>query len=122
MDAGELDQVITIEMRLMQLAARSDSTVLDELLDDDFVEIGASGRRWARSEIISDLIANPVLDVEVVDLSARHIDERIVLVTYTTLSPARRVMRSSWWRRTDDAWRCVFHQGTIATHSLPPKS
>lgn len=102
----------------MQPNVRGDARLIDELLDDDFVEIGASGRIWTRVETITDLVTSPSLDIEIVDLTARRIEHQIVLVTYTTISPSRRVLRSSWWRKADGAWKCFFHQGTIA--SMPP--
>jgi hypothetical protein len=118
-DERGLEQAIEGEMRLMQPSVRSDARLLDALLDDDFLEIGASGRIWTRASVIADLVESPNVDIEVVDLSARHIDARIVLVMYTTISPERRVLRSSWWREVGGTWKCCFHQGTIAGTTPP---
>lgn len=113
MDASELDLVVASEMRLLQSDVRGDRAELERLLDEEFVEIGASGRVWTRVEIVADLVASPALNVEPVGVSARHIDASIVLVMYTNISNERRVLRSSWWRNVNGAWKCFFHQGTV---------
>ena len=105
-------------MELLRSDVRGDRSRLEALLDD-FVEIGASGRVWQREAIVADLLTSPVAEVTVVDMTARHVDERMVLVTYTTIASDRRVLRSSWWRWTGNDWKCCFHQGTVVPNSEP---
>ena len=45
------------EEALLTTSARSDAERLAELLASDFYEIGQSGRRWSRDEIIASLSA-----------------------------------------------------------------
>ena len=66
---------------------------------------------------MADFLCSPALEVEVVDMSARYVGDRVVLVTYMTLARDRRVLRSSWWRQSNGTWKCFFHQGTVVpTH------
>lgn len=112
-DAG-LGRAIEGELELLRPEVRADPERLGALLDVDFVEIGASGRRWERGALITDLQTSPVLDIVVEDMAARRIAEQICLVTYATVADARRVLRSSWWREAGANSRCFFHQGTVA--------
>jgi hypothetical protein len=113
----DLAAVIRLELELHEPDVRSDAGRLDELLDPDFVEFGASGRRWDRASIMESLLAEPVSEqgdiIEATDVAARRLAEDVVLVTYTTQTPERRALRSSIWRRTDERWRMYFHQGTV---------
>ena len=101
------------ELRLLQPQVRRARAAVDALLDAEFAEFGASGRRWSRSEILASL-AGEERDAAAVahDLRARRIADGVVLVTYVTDDGERRCNRSSIWRRTPAGWRVCFHQGT----------
>ena len=114
MEDGGLQRAIDAELSLLTPEVRHSREQLDLLLDADFFEIGASGRLWEREELISDLISTSAPVVQVEGMNARRVDDRIVVVTYVTVSAARRVVRSSWWRESNDVWTCFFHQGTVS--------
>ena len=117
MEDGGPQRAIDAELAMLTPEVRHNRQQLERLLDADFIEIGASGRRWEREELIADLTSTSAPDVHIESMDARRVDDRIVVVTYVTVSPARRVLRSSWWRESNDVWRCFFHQGTIAPHT-----
>lgn len=114
MGDGELERVIGEELALLRPEARAARDRLEVLLDEDFVEIGASGRRWERDAIIADFLESPAVDVTVVNMAARIVANHVALVTYETETNDRRVLRSSWWRESGGQWRCFFHQATVA--------
>jgi len=64
-------------------------TAIYALLHRDFVEVGASGRRWTRDEVVDDL-APTGPDVEAGDVRAFEVVEGAVMLTYssTTLRDA----------------------------------
>jgi ribonuclease HI len=45
-----------LRRQLLASGARADCARPERLLDPDFVEIGASGRRWSRQEMIAELL------------------------------------------------------------------
>jgi cytidylate kinase len=109
----DLDTVKRLERELLDPGVRGDARALDRLLHADFIEIGASGRSWRRSELIESLLASPDPGtITIGDLEARAVGPDAVLVTYRTASPGRRVVRSSCWVRSGAGWQIVFHQGT----------
>ncbi len=63
-NASGLEEVIGGELRLFKPDVRNDPGQLDGLLDDEFVEIGASGRIWTRSHVIADLVTSVEFDVD----------------------------------------------------------
>jgi hypothetical protein len=84
----------------------------------DFWEIGASGRRYSRDEVLAELDRrreNPPVDVwEATGFHCRELAQDVFLLTYTLLQDNRRkTRRATIWQRTQEGWKIVFHQGTI---------
>ena len=90
-----------------------------ELLAEDFVEIGASGRIWTRNEIL-DLLATEEFQPPVIEeFVCRQIADNVLLATYRTVRTDAETgqrsiaLRSSLWSKKSDGWCLRFHQGTI---------
>ena len=112
-DSNDLRLVVESEMDLLRPEVRANREQLETFLDDDFVEIGASGRVWTRDEIIDELVASPALDDLVVSaVTVRLVAPGLALVSYVTSRVDVRVRRTAWWRASATRWRCFFHQGT----------
>jgi hypothetical protein len=117
-DTGDIDQVIASELALLSPQTRRSPAQVDELLDPDFREIGASGRMWNRPEMVSALAEESSDDDEQIataELEAAVVGPGLILVTYTTDRRGRRARRSSLWRRSGSTWRLLHHQGTLLT-------
>ena len=95
---------------------RSSSERTLTFLHPDFVEFGASGRRWDAAGVAASVAqaAPPGELIEAVDMSGVRLADDVVLVTYETRRPGRVSLRSSVWVRVDAQWRLRFHQGTVA--------
>ena len=104
------------EEALLSPRVRSSQTLLFELLTPDFSEIGQSGRRWDRAEVVAALVEDIETDPELTisEREARVIAPDTVLLTYRLRFGGRTSLRSSLWRRTGDSAQCFFHQGTPA--------
>jgi hypothetical protein len=85
----------------------------------DFWEVGASGRRYSRSQVLEMLEERSQQDHrnemwETSDFYCKRLCEDIYLLTYTLLQQrTRKTRRSSIWQQTQAGWKIVFHQGTI---------
>lgn len=98
--------MLSAERMLLDPAVRCSVVDLEQLLDSEFMEIGASGRTWTRAGLIEERIASPNIDEELIDeMSARYVTGDVIVVEYTTSTPTRVVHRSSWWRQTEGRWR-----------------
>jgi hypothetical protein len=88
----------------------------ENMMADEFWEVGASGRIYNRQYVLDELekrYNNPVKDVwETKDFNCMEIAPDNYLLTYTLLQGSRITRRSTIWRRTDERWMIVYHQGT----------
>ena len=103
-----------LEERLARLHGPVGPGELAELLDEDFVEHGASGRVWTRAELLDEMSAWPAGEGHLAEFQVRELADGVALVTYLFVGPERRTRRSSIWRRRGGGWRMTFHQGTSA--------
>ncbi|MEU0619655.1 nuclear transport factor 2 family protein [Streptomyces rubiginosohelvolus] len=121
----EVSAAIDAELQLMDPAVRTSRALAARLLDPEFVEVGASGRRWTYEEMLAAL---PDLDggsgsgegdgdrprFEPSRMVGVVLAPGIVHLTYETDFDGRRARRSSLWRRQDGetGWRMYYHQAT----------
>ena len=113
-------ELLRAEMLLLDPLVRRDRARVAALLGEDFVEFGASGRVWARAQML-DLLAAERYDPPVIeDFACRRIADTVVLATYRTVrakgtTGEREVtLRSSLWSKRSGKWVLRFHQGTRA--------
>ncbi|MGW6393455.1 nuclear transport factor 2 family protein [Streptomyces sp. NPDC055103] len=112
-------EVIERELQLLSPGVRSSRALAEELLDPEFVEVGASGRRWDYESMVAAL---PVMQGAADDgpryvpteMTGTVLAPGIVHLTFETVIDGRRARRSSIWRKTDDdsGWRMYYHQAT----------
>ncbi|MFT4051728.1 MAG: nuclear transport factor 2 family protein [Microbacterium sp.] len=114
---AELEAVAARERELQTPECRSDPARVAELLADDFEEVGASGSAWSKADTLAGIAAeaSDAPRIHVHDLVTRRVADDVVLVRWTSERNARRAERTSLWRRDDDRWRLVHHQGTPVT-------
>jgi hypothetical protein len=106
-----------LEKRLHRRDVRGSRTAVEQLLADDFLEIGRSGRVYDKAQALAALAAETgVLAVETDNFEFRSLADGVVLVTYfsrtTDEAGSRASLRSSLWKKADDRWQMLFHQGT----------
>ncbi|MGW1281670.1 nuclear transport factor 2 family protein [Streptomyces tsukubensis] len=116
-------EAIAGELELLSPRVRSDREAAGRLLDPEFVEVGASGRRWDREAMLSELAGAPGASEDgpryrPSGMSGTALAPGIVHVTYEVVLGERRSRHSSVWRRRDGGggWRLYYHQGTV----VPP--
>ncbi len=88
------------------------------MTDPNFCEVGASGRRYSREYVIDLLVdrhAAPHEDVcETSEFHCIELAPDTYLLTYTLLqNKLRTTRRATIWRKTQDGWKILYHQGTI---------
>lgn len=109
----------------MDPGVRSSRTLARQLLDPEFTEVGASGRRWTYDEMLAAL---PGMDgavgsgprYEPSAFTGVLLAPGLVHLTYETELDGNRARRSSLWRRqgANEPWRMYYHQAT----PVPPGS
>nr|WP_314877226.1 nuclear transport factor 2 family protein [uncultured Pseudomonas sp.] len=106
-----------LEVRLLERESRLDRDILESLLAPDFVEFGADGAVWNRTQIIDALLEQDFVQRQINDFQIRILSEKVVLTTYLctvrSSSGNSESLRSSIWRQVGDGWQMAFHQGTV---------
>ena len=104
--------VVRLEQALLTDEVRSDRAAVAALLDPAWEEIGGSGKRWSREDMLA---AIGPLD-ERVDLEVLAVDrvgqDAVLLVWRAVSASGETTLRSSLWMRSGQRWLQRFHQGT----------
>jgi hypothetical protein len=111
--------LVELDQSLHSPNVRRSRANLESLLSDRFVEIGASGERHGRAQVIEAMLnegESPA--IQATDFECHELSPGTVLLIYqsrTTLrgETPRYARRSSIWRREGDRWRIIFHQCTV---------
>lgn len=112
--------IYDLETSLLKSEIRSSASDLDLLLADDFREFGSSGEIYDKKLIVErlpkDTQISPV-EFLVSDFQIKELAENIILATFKTdktLSDKSHVvaLRTSIWRKNNNNWQMIFHQGT----------
>jgi hypothetical protein len=107
-----------LELCLLQPNVRKSARV-EELLADEFVEIGSGGKAHTRQEILSALQAEPTTQWTAAEFKVRLFAPNVALVTFRAhrhSEPPVHSLRSSIWKETNGRWQMFFHQGTLTTY------
>ncbi len=111
----------TLEEELLQADVRKTAARLDELLAEEFIEFGSSGRVFNKRDIIDALRSESAARRLLTDFKTRVLGPGLVLATYRAISygapdeQPTHSLRSSLWKFIDSRWQMVFHQGTPST-------
>jgi len=114
-----LSKLRGLEVEFHLPECRSNVERLDGLLHESFFEIGRSGRRWSKSDILNSL-ANDKLNYRIIsqDFAIQVVATQIVLLSYLSANKqdsgelSRYCARTSLWQETPGGWKMRFHQGT----------
>ncbi|WP_291049117.1 DUF4440 domain-containing protein [Herbiconiux sp.] len=108
----EFEDVIQAELALLSSPVRGDEDRVTGLLAGDFAEIGRSGRRWNRSDVVDALQQEPPRATpETSEWLFNRVADDLVLATYRVRGAEHDSRHSSLWQTPGPVLR--FHQGTI---------
>lgn len=95
---------------------------IEQLLVDDYFEVGASGRLYERERVIETVVDrferdDPAVAGEVEEFAVREVCSDVYVATYVLRQPDGHAVRTSRrvtvWSHNDGEWRVVYHQGTM---------
>ncbi|HET9864820.1 MAG TPA: DUF4440 domain-containing protein [Steroidobacteraceae bacterium] len=89
----------------------------EAMMDEDFFEVGASGKKYSRDFVLEALQLRDHSAAEhllVTDFACRAVAADVYLATYQLEQVhGRHSRRSSLWRRSAQGWKILYHQGTL---------
>ncbi|MFA7420083.1 MAG: hypothetical protein WCZ90_10400 [Melioribacteraceae bacterium] len=114
-----LEELTKLEIFIHWPTFGSTKQELENILDEDFWEVGASGKRYNREIVLRVLEErskkhNSELWINK-DFHCAEIAEDNYLLTYTVTQGERLTQRSSIWRKSENGFKLVYHQGTIVS-------
>ena len=102
----------------MSPEVRGSRAELDDLIAEEFVEIGSSGQVWHKPDIIEALCEESDVTFEMGEFGVRLLGEDLVLARYRVKKRQKgegveqSSQRSSIWRLRCGRWQIIFHQST----------
>lgn len=114
-----MDHSLLVEhiFNLEKLLMNYDYKDFDELLADDFLEIGSSGNSYdkkAQLVAVKGTNTSTSIQISVTDFKIKLLASDVLLATYKTFrhNDSKYALRSSVWKKSESKWRLIFHQGT----------
>ena len=111
------DFIKNLETELLQPEVRKSKERLNELLADDFYEIGESGKQYNKQDILNSILNETEVKYAIQNFNAVEISPGIVLATYQAEKEVSgkktSSLRSSFWQNRNSKWQITFHQGTL---------
>ncbi len=107
-------RVLELEKSLFKHEYMSDVTYLNEIIDDHFMEVGKSGKKYNKKDVIHDLsLVKEDRKITIYNFTCEKLSEDIYLIHYITKSNEGNIYRTSIWRKEYDRVKILFHQASL---------
>ena len=104
-----LDKILELENSLFKLEYMSNREYLDNIIDDNYKELGKSGKLFTKQDVINDLLNQQSdRDITIYDFSGEELSNDLWLVHYITYSNDNKIYRTSIWKNG----KILFHQAS----------
>jgi hypothetical protein len=107
------------EQKLSNLECHRKMKDLEDIIGQEFMEYGQSGRIYSREEAIEQLCCEKDTRVDIQYFTLKCLNRNVALVHYIALRKNKtngeilsRSLRTSVWSRENESWKLHFHQGT----------
>ncbi|MBA2173687.1 DUF4440 domain-containing protein [Halobacillus locisalis] len=112
-----IQQLKVLEKSHISLEVRTSKEAMNEILADEFWEIGSSGIIYDKEYCLEQGVV--LTDMSLHHYHVQELSEGVALATYLVVDKTRQrnTWRSSIWKFIDDRWQLYFHQGTITKDS-----
>jgi hypothetical protein len=104
-------EIFELENQLLDSGKRHSEDFLKEILSEEFVEIGSSGKTYDREDTIKELLKSKDFEYEISDFKTIELGKDIILASYKIKLNGKLSSRNSLWKKFNDKWRIVYHRG-----------
>lgn len=112
-------EIKQMELTLLHTDMQAQPSLIDELLAEEFEEIGNDGCTQSRQSVVEWLMSKDnQLKWTLEDFRIKCLSNDLVMAIYRTNTKHHMAekhkgsIRSSIWRRRGDSWEIIFHQAT----------
>jgi|SRR5947207_1266790 len=119
------EQLLEYETKLLDPLLRRRPDALASLLAEDFLEFASSGRTYDKKQVLYRISRHVPAHLTIEEFRVVELAPTIALATYrartesTEKKGERYSLRSSLWVQRAEAWKIVFHQGTLISDNRP---
>lgn len=108
------NKILELEKSLFKYEFMSDIAYLNRIIDDKYIEVGKSGKKFNKKDVIKDLsILKEDRRINIYNFTCDKIEENIYLIHYITKNSNDNIYRTSIWRKENDKIKIVFHQASL---------
>lgn len=106
-----IKEIINYEKKLF--AKKDSAERLIHLIDDDFIEYNSNGTIHDKNEAARWLAQKNSYESQGTEFEAKFLSEDVILLTYilNIKQNNKSSRRISIWRKKNDTWKMVMHQG-----------
>ena len=105
-----------LEIKVMTAAGERRAADIRGLIAEDFLEIGASGRTYTKSEVLAAIETAPLRKFQIEDFKIVASGNDWAMVSYRAGEKSEQSSTASWrstlWVQREAKWQIIFHQGT----------
>jgi hypothetical protein len=113
----KVELINALELSFFDFGVRHSIDKLNELIADNFVEYGRSGKVLNKKDIISLLLNTEPPAAKLENFKIKNLSDDFLLVNYISIinkkdKLAEKTLRTSIWKLYGEKWKVIFHQGT----------
>ena len=107
-------EILELEKSLFKYEFMSNKNYLNKIIDDNYIEIGKSGKEFTKQDIIREL-SNLKEDrnITIYNYNCRKISTNTFLVNYITKNNNDNIFRTSIWKKENNKFKIIFHQASL---------
>ena len=105
---------LELEKSLFKYEFMSNINYLNQIIDNNYKEIGKSGKEFNKEDIIQEL-SNLKEDrkITIYNFICNNIGENIYLIHYITKINTKNIYRTSIWKKENNNFKIIFHQASL---------
>ena len=112
------DKLKRFELDLVNPKVRKNVSRLNDLIADDFEEIGSSGSVYTKPDILDMLPQESDVCYQLYSFRFTALSSTTVLVKYTAEVEGVITHRSSIWIKNAELWQMLYHQSTVSENVI----
>ena len=104
-----MGNILELEKSLFKYEYMSNKEYLDNIIDDNYKELGKSGILFNKDDVVNYLLSQQRdRDIEMYNFSGEELMPDLWIVHYITLSDNKKIYRTSIWKHN----KIIFHQAS----------
>ena len=106
------NEILNLEKSLFKIEYMNNKEYLNNIISDDYLEIGKSGTIIKKDDVIKEFLTlTEDRNIDIYNFSCTK-EDNIFIVHYITIQNDNKIYRTSIWKK-DKEYKILFHQATL---------